>query len=195
MTMLIKAGRKLWRSGAEPKRGSDSGYSRERNIAMKTIITVLIVVLAVAAVGFALSVKIVKQYEQGVLFRFGRLRRSVNPGFRLIIPLVDVLHRVSLRVVTMPIQSQGIITRDNVSVDVSAVAYFPRHGQAGRSRAGEARQDHQRRGRSAGRRRAGRGVGHDDGSPARPAAAEPAEPGQDRCGQEHHRGVPPQLMT
>src|ERR1017187_800377 len=124
MTMLIKAGRKLWRSGAEPKRGSDSGYSRERNIAMKTIITVLIVVLAVAAVGFALSVKIVKQYEQGVLFRFGRLRRSVNPGFRLIIPLVDVLHRVSLRVVTMPIQSQGIITRDNVSVDVSAVAYF-----------------------------------------------------------------------
>ena len=137
----------------------------------------------------------VKQYEQGALFRFGRLRGSRNPGLRLIIPFVDVLHRVSLRIVTMPIQSQGIITRDNVSVDVSAVAYFPRHGQAGRSRAGEARQDHQRRGRSAGRRRAGRGVGHDDGSPARPAAAEPAEPGRDRCGQEHHRGVPPPLMT
>ena len=47
-----------------------------------------------------------------------------DPGLRLIIPLVDVLHRVSLRIVTMPIQSQGIITRDNVSVDVSAVAYF-----------------------------------------------------------------------
>ena len=43
---------------------------------------------------------------------------------RLIIPIVDVLHRVSLRIVTMPIQSQGIITRDNVSVDISAVAYF-----------------------------------------------------------------------
>ena len=91
---------------------------------MRTIITILVVVLAVAVIGFALSVKIVKQYEQGVLFRFGRLRRSMNPGFRLIIPWVDVLHRVSLRVVTMPIQSQGIITRDNVSVDVSAVAYF-----------------------------------------------------------------------
>ena len=91
---------------------------------MRTLITILIVVLAIAVIGFALSVKIVKQYEQGVLFRFGRLRSSMNPGFRLIIPWVDVLHRVSLRVVTMPIQSQGIITRDNVSVDVSAVAYF-----------------------------------------------------------------------
>jgi regulator of protease activity HflC (stomatin/prohibitin superfamily) len=91
---------------------------------MRTIITILVVVLALAVLGLALSVKIIKQYEQGVLFRFGRLRRSMNPGFRLIIPWVDVLHRVSLRVVTMPIQSQGIITRDNVSVDVSAVAYF-----------------------------------------------------------------------
>ena len=53
-----------------------------------------------------------------------RLRSSRAPGFQLIIPVVDVLRRVSLRVVTMPIQSQGIITRDNVSVDVSAVAYY-----------------------------------------------------------------------
>ena len=50
--------------------------------------------------------------------------RHAEPGLRPIIPLIDVLHRVSLRIVTMPIQSQGIITRDNVSVDVSAVAYF-----------------------------------------------------------------------
>ncbi len=49
---------------------------------------------------------------------------SAKPGLTVIIPFVDVLHRVSLRIVTMPIQSQGIITRDNVSVDVSAVAYF-----------------------------------------------------------------------
>jgi regulator of protease activity HflC (stomatin/prohibitin superfamily) len=59
-----------------------------------------------------------------VLFRLGRLRGSRAPGFNLIIPVVDVLRRVSLRIVTMPIQSQGIITRDNVSVDVSAVAYY-----------------------------------------------------------------------
>jgi len=69
-------------------------------------------------------VRIVKQYEQGVLFRLGRLQGSRAPGFTLIIPVVDVLRRVSLRIVTLPIQSQGIITRDNVSVDVSAVAYY-----------------------------------------------------------------------
>jgi regulator of protease activity HflC (stomatin/prohibitin superfamily) len=71
-----------------------------------------------------MSVKVVKQYEQGVLFRFGRLIGTRDPGLRIIVPFVDRLHRVSLRVVTCPIQSQGIITRDNVSVDVSAVAYY-----------------------------------------------------------------------
>ncbi|MET0133852.1 MAG: SPFH domain-containing protein [Kibdelosporangium sp.] len=71
-----------------------------------------------------LSVRVVKQYEQGVLFRLGRVRGSRMPGLRLIIPVVDILHRVTLRIITLPIQSQGIITRDNVSVDVSAVAYF-----------------------------------------------------------------------
>ena len=57
-------------------------------------------------------------------FRLGRVLGTRQPGLRVIIPFVDVLHRVSLRIITMPIQSQGIITRDNVSVDVSAVAYF-----------------------------------------------------------------------
>ena len=71
-----------------------------------------------------MSARIVKQYENGVLFRLGKVIGERAPGFQLIIPFVDVLHRVSLRIVTMPIQSQGIITRDNVSVDVSAVAYF-----------------------------------------------------------------------
>lgn len=83
-----------------------------------------VVVLAVAVLLLGLAVRIVKQYERGVVFRLGRLVGTREPGLRLIVPLVDVMHRVSLRVVTMPIQSQGIITRDNVSVDVSAVAYF-----------------------------------------------------------------------
>jgi regulator of protease activity HflC (stomatin/prohibitin superfamily) len=87
-------------------------------------ILVVVVVVALFALGFALSARIVKQYEQGVLFRLGRVLGAKGPGFRLIVPFVDVLHRVSLRIITMPIQSQGIITRDNVSVDVSAVAYF-----------------------------------------------------------------------
>ncbi len=91
---------------------------------MNVLIIVLIAVLVLLLVGLALSVRIVKQYEEGVLFRLGRVIGERKPGFRLIIPIVDVMHRVSLRIVTMPIQSQGIITRDNVSVDVSAVAYF-----------------------------------------------------------------------
>jgi regulator of protease activity HflC (stomatin/prohibitin superfamily) len=88
------------------------------------LIAVVVIVVLLALLGFGLSVRIVKQYEQGVLFRLGRLQGPRGPGFNLIIPAVDTLRRVSLRVVTMPIQSQGIITRDNVSVDVSAVAYY-----------------------------------------------------------------------
>ncbi len=91
---------------------------------MKAFTLVLLVVIVLLLLGFSLSARIVKQYEDGVLFRLGRVIGERKPGFRLIIPIVDVMHRVSLRIVTMPIQSQGIITRDNVSVDVSAVAYF-----------------------------------------------------------------------
>src|SRR5512144_3418788 len=81
-------------------------------------------VLALVVIALAMALKIVKQYEKGVLFRLGRLIGTREPGLRIIIPVVDVLHRVSLRIITMPIQSQGIITKDNVSVDVAAVAYF-----------------------------------------------------------------------
>jgi regulator of protease activity HflC (stomatin/prohibitin superfamily) len=88
------------------------------------MIVLLIAIAALAVVLAALSVRIVKQYERGVLFRLGRVIGVREPGLRFIIPVVDVLYRVSLRIVTMPIQSQGIITRDNVSVDVSAVAYY-----------------------------------------------------------------------
>jgi regulator of protease activity HflC (stomatin/prohibitin superfamily) len=88
-----------------------------------TQIIVLIVIAVLLVVLLVLAVKIVKQYERGVVLRFGRLQGVREPGLRLIIPFVDVMHRVSLRIVTMPIQSQGIITRDNVSVGISAVAY------------------------------------------------------------------------
>ncbi len=91
---------------------------------MSTLIVVLVIVAILALILLGLAVRVVKQYERGVVFRLGRVIGSRQPGLRLLIPIVDVLHRVSLRIVTMPIQSQGIITRDNVSVDVSAVAYF-----------------------------------------------------------------------
>ncbi|MEV7099610.1 slipin family protein [Amycolatopsis sp. NPDC051045] len=87
-------------------------------------ILVIIVIAAALLLLLASAVRIVKQYEQGVLFRLGRVIGVREPGLRLIIPVVDILRRVPLRIITMPIQSQGIITRDNVSVDVSAVAYF-----------------------------------------------------------------------
>ncbi|MEV0067994.1 MULTISPECIES: SPFH domain-containing protein [unclassified Amycolatopsis] len=71
-----------------------------------------------------MSIRIVKQFEKGVQFRLGRVIGVREPGLRFVIPVIDLLRGISLRIVTMPIQSQGIITRDNVSVDVSAVAYF-----------------------------------------------------------------------
>jgi regulator of protease activity HflC (stomatin/prohibitin superfamily) len=82
------------------------------------------VLAVVALIGLSMSVKVVTQYQRGVLFRLGKVVGVKEPGLALIIPVIDRLLRVSLRIVTMPIQSQGIITRDNVSVDISAVAYF-----------------------------------------------------------------------
>jgi regulator of protease activity HflC (stomatin/prohibitin superfamily) len=89
------------------------------------IVYVVVALVVVVLVGLALSVRILKQYERAVIFRLGRVREGARgPGLIVFVPLVDRVHRVSLRIITMPIQSQGIITRDNVSVDVSAVAYY-----------------------------------------------------------------------
>lgn len=85
-----------------------------------SIIIILIIVLVI----LGLSIRIVNQYERGVVFRLGKVIGVRDPGLRLIIPLVDRMVKVSLRIVTMPIQSQKIITQDNVSIDVAAVAYF-----------------------------------------------------------------------
>lgn len=90
-------------------------------MAAGVLIALLIVLLIIVANG----VRIVNQYERGVVFRLGRVRRQVKqPGFRVIIPIVDQMRKVSLRIVTLPIESQKIITKDNVSIDVAAVAYY-----------------------------------------------------------------------
>ena len=91
---------------------------------MNALVVFLVGLAGVALIGLTLSVKVVTQYQKGVLFRLGKVVGVKEPGLALIIPVIDRLVRVSLRIVTMPIQSQGIITRDNVSVDISAVAYF-----------------------------------------------------------------------
>src|SRR5664280_348062 len=106
------------------RRGLPFDPQSQRSTPMTILSTVTIIIVVLILLALALAVRIIKQYEQGVLFRLGRVLGARQPGLRVIIPFVDVLHRVSLRIVTMPIQSQGIITRDNVSVDVSAVAYF-----------------------------------------------------------------------
>jgi regulator of protease activity HflC (stomatin/prohibitin superfamily) len=90
---------------------------------MTYLILLVVVILVLGAA--ALSVRILKQYERGVQFRLGRVKDGPRgPGLILIVPLVDRVRRVSLRIVTLPIQSQGIITKDNVSIDVAAVAYY-----------------------------------------------------------------------
>jgi len=91
---------------------------------MDGLIAGLVVVGILALVLLACALHIVRQYEKGVVFRFGRITGEREPGLVIIMPFVNVLRKVSFRIVTMPIQSQGIITRDNVSVDVSAVAYY-----------------------------------------------------------------------
>ena len=71
------------------------------------------------------GIRIVNQYERGVVFRLGRVREKIKePGLRLIIPIIDKMRKVSLRIVTLPVDSQQIITKDNVSIDVAAVAYY-----------------------------------------------------------------------
>lgn len=88
---------------------------------MGFIVFLVIIVLFVVIPG----VRIINQYERGVVFRLGKVRTEIKqPGLRLIIPIVDQMRKIPLRIVTLPIESQQIITKDNVSIGVSAVAYY-----------------------------------------------------------------------
>jgi regulator of protease activity HflC (stomatin/prohibitin superfamily) len=82
------------------------------------IIFVILVVL------LGLSIRIVKEYDRGVVFFLGRFRGVRGPGLILLIPLFEMMTRVTLRTITMQIPSQKIITKDNVSIDIAAVAYY-----------------------------------------------------------------------
>jgi regulator of protease activity HflC (stomatin/prohibitin superfamily) len=78
------------------------------------------IVIVIGLSGF----RIVQQYQKGVVFRFGKIITTRDPGLNWVIPLIDIVRRVDLRVITLPVPAQKIITKDNVSVDISAVAYF-----------------------------------------------------------------------
>ncbi len=82
------------------------------------VVVVIVIVLLVA------SIRVLKEYERGVAFRLGRLREPLQPGLRLLMPVIDSLVRIDLRVVTLTIPPQDVITKDNVPARVNAVVLF-----------------------------------------------------------------------
>jgi regulator of protease activity HflC (stomatin/prohibitin superfamily) len=88
---------------------------------LTTIIVVIVVVLFIVLS----SLRVIKQYERGVVFRLGRIRSGVKqPGLCVIVPILDHLRKIDMRIITQPVDSQKVITKDNVSIDVAAVAYY-----------------------------------------------------------------------
>jgi regulator of protease activity HflC (stomatin/prohibitin superfamily) len=92
-------------------------------VTLDTLVGIIVALFVVISILRA-AIKIVPEYERGVIFRLGRVIGAKGPGLFVIIPIVDRMVRVSLRTVTMDIPPQDIITRDNVTVRVNAVSYF-----------------------------------------------------------------------
>ncbi len=91
---------------------------------MAAVAGVLIVLAIFALIAVGASVKVLREYERGVIFRLGRLIATKGPGLILLIPFIDRMVRVDLRTITLNIPPQEVITRDNVPSSVNAVAYF-----------------------------------------------------------------------
>ncbi|MEU2332585.1 slipin family protein [Streptomyces sp. NPDC006654] len=92
---------------------------------VQELLVAVVTALCVGALYLVAGARVVKQYEQGVLFRLGRVSGEVRePGFNLVIPVVDRLYKVNMQIVTLPVPAQEGITRDNVTVRVDAVVYF-----------------------------------------------------------------------
>lgn len=84
-------------------------------------VVIFVVIIAILILS---GVRILNEYERGVVFRLGRIVAPKGPGFKWIIPMVDKMVKISLRIITMDVPPQDIITKDNVSVKVNAVVYF-----------------------------------------------------------------------
>ncbi|HEX6116811.1 MAG TPA: slipin family protein [Solirubrobacterales bacterium] len=91
---------------------------------MGVLVAILAVLLLLLLILVAASVRILREYERGVIFRLGRLIAQKGPGLILLIPFIDQMVRIDLRTVTLNVPPQEVITRDNVTVRVNAVAYF-----------------------------------------------------------------------
>src|SRR5581483_1249580 len=88
------------------------------------IVVVVAVVLALGVVAAGASIRVLREYERGVVFRLGRLIPVRGPGLVMLVPSIDRMVRVSLRTITLGIPPQETITRDNIPVRVTAVAYY-----------------------------------------------------------------------
>ena len=85
---------------------------------------IIFLIIVIVFIWFS-GIKIVNQYQRGVVFRLGKVTGKVkDPGLRFIIPIIDRMNKVNMRIITQPVDSQKIITKDNVSIDVAAVAYY-----------------------------------------------------------------------
>src|SRR4051812_17406887 len=91
---------------------------------MGAAIGVLVVIVFFVLVILFAAIKVVQEYERGVVFRLGRLVGPRGPGLIILIPFIERMMKVDLRTVTMDVPAQEVITRDNVTVRVNAVAYF-----------------------------------------------------------------------
>ncbi|MER5868204.1 slipin family protein [Streptomyces sp. NPDC002044] len=92
---------------------------------VEELLTAAVAAAAGVAVYLGFAARVVKQYERGLVFRFGRLREEVRgPGLTTVVPVVDRLRKVNMQIVTLPVPAQEGITRDNVTVRVDAVVYF-----------------------------------------------------------------------
>ena len=92
--------------------------------AIIAIIVVIAVLVTIAATAAAASVRVLREYERGVVFRLGRLVPTKGPGLVMLVPTIDRMVRVSLRTVTLTVPPQEVITRDNIPARVTAVAYY-----------------------------------------------------------------------
>ncbi|MER7243111.1 slipin family protein [Kribbella sp. NPDC000426] len=89
------------------------------------IFYLLLIAITVGLIGASACIRVVRQYERGVVFRFGRVQPAIRPpGLALLVPIADRLQKVNLQIITMPVPAQDGITRDNVTVRVDAVVYF-----------------------------------------------------------------------
>ena len=93
---------------------------------MESLFGFAVVVFVFVVAPILLSgIRVINEYERGVVFRLGKVQKDIKqPGLRLIIPVIDRMRKIALRTVTLPIETQKIITKDNVSIDVAAVAYY-----------------------------------------------------------------------